>query len=495
MVEKWSFVDPVALCRCLGPWNSGPAPLYEQLAAALTAVIGRGDLAPGSRLPSERRLARELSVSRGTVVSAYGVLREANLVRSVQGSGSVVAGSPPRARGRGELNLDALGLNVTASVDTRRDFVNLQAACWREASGIPAEMFEFHGDAVRQALQSHGYHWAGLFGLRAAVADYYSERSVATSPEQVLITSGAHQAIVLLTQMCAGPGDTVLSEELTYPGACDVFRTAGVRVVGAPLGPEGVRVDELDRLVRKGRPKLVYLIPTVHNPTGSVLPVEERQRLADLARNWDAVVVDDESLAETHLDGPPPSPITSFAQGADAVSRLFTVGSTSKSFWGGLRVGWIRGPQPAIAHLTRLKTLADLASPVPSQLVAQRLLERAPSVLAPRRAALRQRFATLTSALREHLPEWAWEQPPGGLALWVRLPTEEAGRFSELAARYGVGVVPGPVCSVGGAFGDHLRLGVGVSTDELQEGARRMAGAWHALMGDGAGPTTVEVIV
>lgn len=495
-MEKWLFMDAAALSRSVGGWDTGSGPLYEQLAAALRAAVERGELAPGTRLPSERRLAGELGVSRGTVVAAYGVLRDADLVRSRQGSGSVVAGAPPPARDTGEFHLDTLlGLNVTANVDTRRDFVNLLPACWRDTSGLPADVFTLDDGDARGAGGSHGYHSTGLPELREAVADSFSERGLATSPEQILITAGAHQAIGLLTQMCAGPGDTVLCEELTYPGARDLFRAAGTRVVGAPLGPGGVNIGDLDRRVREVRPRLVYLIPTVHNPTSAVLPEEERAHLADVAAQWDAVLVDDESLAETRLDGPPPPPIVSFAPGPEAVSRLFTVGSASKSFWGGLRVGWIRGPEPAIVRLTRLKTLADLASPVLSQLVAARLLRRSGDVLPGRRAALRERFDTVTRALAEHLPGWTWPEPRGGLALWARLPGGDATRFAEVAARHGVGVVPGPVCAVEGGFRDHVRLGVGVDPGELEEGARRLAEAWHAVTGGRAPSETVEVIV
>lgn len=490
------FMDAGALSRSVGRWDAGSGPLYEQLAAALRAVIERGELAPGTRLPSERRLASELGVSRGTVVAAFKVLREADLVRSQQGSGSIVAGSSPPARNSGELHMDTLlGLNVTASIDTRRDFVNLLPACWRDASGLPPEVFVLDDTDVKSAVGSHGYHSAGLPELRMVVADSYSDRGVETTPEQILITAGAHQAIGLLTQMCVGPGDTVLCEELTYPGARDLFRVAGARVVGAPLDAEGVNVDELDRLVREVRPHLVYLIPTVHNPTTGVLPPGQRARLAELAAGWDAAVIDDESLAETRLDGPVPPPIVSYAPGPDALSRLFTVGSASKSFWGGLRVGWIRGPEPAIAQLTRLKTLADLASPVLSQLVAARLLRRAPELLPDRRAALEERVATMTRALTHHLPDWSWHEPRGGLALWVRLPDVDATRFSEVAARHGVGVVPGPACAVEGGFDDHLRIGIGIEPDELEEGARRLADAWHVVVGDRARPETVEVIV
>lgn len=489
-------MDAAALTRLLGAWDAGPGPLYEQLSEALAALIGRGELAPGTRLPSERSLAGALDVSRGTVVAAYGRLREAEAIRSRRGSGSVVAGTTIPARGSGELQLDTLlGLNVTANVGSRDDLVNLLPACWQDTTGLPADLFEIDSGDVMGAGDGHGYHSAGLPELRVAVADYYCARGVPTSPAQILVTAGAHQAIDLITRMCVGPGDAVIAEQLTYPGARDVFRAAGARTVGVPIGPDGVRVEALARSIRDADPRLVYLVPTVHNPTTAVLPVEHRERIAELAASSSTVVIDDESLAETKLDGEPPPPLVSFADHPDALGRLLTVGSTSKSFWGGLRIGWVRGPEAVITHLTRLKTLADLASPVISQIVAERFMRRADEVLPARRAALAQRFGVLSDCLAHHLPDWSWEEPRGGLALWVTIPDTDALAFSRVAARHGVGVVPGSACAVDDGSLDHLRLGIGLEPARLEEGARRLRNAWAEHTGTADGGDVAEIIV
>lgn len=485
-------MDSTTLLRFLEGWERGPGPLYERLARAIRELIEGGELPPGSSLPAERRLAELVSVSRGTVVNAYELLRERDLIRSRQGSGTTVTGTPAPLRGDGEPALTAL-LGVHVAAPGGGETIDLQAAAWGEAHGLPADALDLRGEALDRLLATHGYFPAGIEPLRRSIADYLSRRGLETVPEQVLVTCGAHQAIALIARMAITPGDPAVVEEATYPGAADALNAGGARVLTAPLGPQGVRVDELDRVVRDSRPRLVYLVPTAQNPTGTVLPDEERERLVSLAADWETLVVDDEALVETLHEGTPPRPLAALARGG-ASSRILTVGSASKSFWGGLRVGWIRGPESLVSRLTRLKTLADLASPVLSQLVAARLLERAEELLPPRRELLRERMDTLAAGLGESLPEWGWRRPSGGLALWAQLPETDAVRFAEEALRQGVAVIPGTTCSPEGRFRDHVRIGFGASPERLEEAVRRLARAWAVTHGL-APASSYEVIV
>lgn len=485
-------MDPAALGRALDGWSTGSGPLYRQLADTLRRLIGSGRLPPGMRLPAERRLAEELNVSRGTVVAAYQALREVGLLRARQGSGTLVAGTAPQIRDEGELFLTTLlGLNVVGAPGAGS--IDLQPAAWDDVSGLPAEAFRLEGEDATDLLATTGYFPGGLPALRQRIASYLTGRGLPTEPDEVLVTCGAHQAITLLTRLTVAPGDVVTLEELTYPGARDALQSAGARVTTVPLTKDGADLDELEQRVDEDRPRLVYLIPTVNNPTGVVMPEAARERLAAMVGSWETVVVDDESLAETLLDGPPPPPLAAFARGPESVGRIFTVGSASKTFWGGLRIGWIRGPSPAIAVLTRLKALSDLATPVVSQLIAARLLEAAPEIMPARREALSQRLTVMTELLAEHLPEWSWERPSGGLAMWVRLPGADAGDFASVALRHGVAVVPGSHCAPGGGFTDHLRLSLGPSPERLEEGIQRLRAAWRAY--EGRAPASLGVIV
>jgi DNA-binding transcriptional MocR family regulator len=157
---------------------------------------------------------------------------------------------------------------------------------------------------------------------------------------------------------------------------------------------------------------------------------------------------------------------------------VLTVGSLSKLFWGGLRVGWIRGPEPLIARLARIKVVSDLSSSMVSQVVATRVLARAKELVALRRKQVRAGLEHATGLIAKHLPEWAYRRPAGGLSLWVRIPAGDVGELSEAALRRGVAIVPGTVNSPEGRWPDHLRLPFVAAPETMEEGIRRIADAW-----------------
>jgi DNA-binding transcriptional MocR family regulator len=213
---------------------------------------------------------------------------------------------------------------------------------------------------------------------------------------------------------------------------------------------------------------MAYLIPTYHNPVGGVLGAHQRRRVARLVGDSQMMLIDDQCLASLGLgrDDPPPA-IATFAPEAS----ILTVDSLSKLGWGGLRVGWIRAPESIIARFGRLKAVVDLGGSLPSQLIATRVLEHYDSLRRDRR-----------KLLAELLPDWSWDQPLGGLCLWVRLPRGTGAEFAQVALRHGVSVVPGPVASPDGGFAEYLRLPFGHLPSALEEGIRRLARAWAAYV-------------
>jgi DNA-binding transcriptional MocR family regulator len=212
------------------------------------------------------------------------------------------------------------------------------------------------------------------------------------------------------------------------------------------------------------------------------MPEAARRAVAELAEARGLAVVEDESLAELGFAAdPPPPPIAAFAT---RVSVL-TIGSMSKLYWGGLRVGWVRGPRALVERLTRLKVAADLSGSLISQALAARLLARRDEVVRARRRESRARFEFLARRLRESLPDWSWQEPLGGLTLWVRLPFPGSEELARVAARHGVAVVPGPVHSPSRRFPDRLRLPYVLDEALLAEGIARLARAWKAC---GQGP-------
>jgi len=437
-------------------WADGPGPLHQRLAASIESAIARGELAPGVALPTERDLAELASVSRSTAAHAYRTLKQAGRIDSRQGRGTWVA--EPRSALRGTAG------GIAPVLINPDDAIDLSLA----ASAPSPELWAAIDDAVvrsRRSLAGVGYDPAGLAELRAAVGD---------RPDEVLITSGAQQAISLVVDELVAPGAAVVVEDVTYVGVIDAARRVGAHLVAVPTGIDGVDVDALVEAVERHRPALVYLNPTHHSPSGSVLPDAGRAAIADLSRRTRTPVVDDTTLAALAFDAERrPRPLGSFDLGAP----IITIGSLSKSMWAGLRVGWVRADRRLVERLTRRRMVADLGGSLLSQAVALELFGRLDVLAAARADELGGHHRHLVDLLHRHFPEWVPADVRGGTAAWVRVPGD-ASRFARRAAEHGVHVVAGPDLSPHGGAADHLRLALGPSTDLLDEAVRRLAVAW-----------------
>lgn len=487
-------MDSDVVASALGNWRSGERPLYQELAEGIAGLLEGGTIPSGARLPAERQLAGALAVSRGTVVAAYEHLRDRGLASTRHGSGTIV-GDPLLQGGERDAQSAAslAGPHIFQTLlHPSRDTLNFTCADWEGGDGLPDDLFDMTGPEARALRRSAGYYATGIPALRQAIADFLSDNGVPTDVEQVLVTTGAHQALSLLTQFIVGPGDNVVTEELTYPGAINVFRAAGAGIRTARHTPQGVDLPSLARTVEATAPKLVYLIPDSHNPTGVVAPMLARRRLAELAAGWKPLVVEDASLWPTQWDGRLRTPITGLRANRD---EGVLVGSLSKISWAGLRVGWVRGPAELVARVARLKVLDDIGTPVPGQLVATRILERSDTLFPRQRAEIVARYDQLSTLLRSHIPDWTWTRPEGGLVLWVDLGGEDAATFSQVALHHGIAVVPGTVAAPAGSHNDHLRLPLGKTPDELTEGVRRLAAAWADYLETWHHPRQVRVVV
>lgn len=485
------------LAPSLTGWtSSGSGPLYRRLAEAIRSAIRRSEMASGTRLPTERALAAELSVSRSTVVAAYDLLREEGWLESRQGSGTWV---------RRHASVVRFG-------EDRAGFVGRATTSFRALIEGPGEGIEFTcaalsagdlfarpsvagalEDVDRAARNGIGYEAIGHAPLRSAIAEHLTRRwGLPTTLDEVIVTTGAQQAVGLAAALYARPGDVALVEDPTYLTAIDMFTASGVRLVSVPIGVQGVRPERLRDAMLATSPRLAYLMPTFHNPTGVLMPARERREVAELAQELQVPIVEDLTVADLTLGDEPPPPIGAF-QGDVPV---LTIGSLSKVLWGGLRIGWIRAPAPVVQRLARMKLVTDHGTSTVSQIVALRLLEDMDEIRAERRAILRERKDALEGLLREHLPGWTWEPPGGGLCLWVRLPIGDATSFAHVATRNGVTVVPGPMTSVDGNFADRVRLPFVLEPDQMREGVERLARAWREYEPQpDATPRAVRVVV
>lgn len=449
-----------ALTRQLGDWRaSAPRrPAYEQLGTAVRALVLDGRVPLGARLPAERELAAVLGLSRTTVTTAYDGLREQGFLLTRHGAGTFAA-RPPGALHPGPDGAAATLDLAVASPDADPEV--LGGAVIGAAAALPGH------------LTAHGYDALGLEVLRTAVARRYAERGLPTRPDQVLVTAGATGALALVVRALLGPGDRVVADTPSYPNALDTVRQAGGRLAPVALLDDGWDLALVESAYRQVLPRLGYHVADYANPTGHLLSATGRARLVDATARAGATLVVDETLADLRLDGPAvPPPVGTY----DEDDRVLTVGSLSKSHWGGLRVGWLRGSAALVARVAEARATVDLAPPVLDQLVAVELLAD-PQALPVQVARVRSRRDALVEALRDACPDWSCTVPGGGLALWVRLHAPVATALSAAAAREGVRLVPGGRFTADGTAERWVRVPYGLPEDGLREAVRRLARA------------------
>ncbi|WP_433829398.1 PLP-dependent aminotransferase family protein [Actinoplanes sp. CA-015351] len=460
------------LARLLGRWHSLPGrhrnPDYAALAGAVRGLLADGRLALGVRLPAERELAEALAVSRTTVSAAYRALRETGHLTSRRGAGSWTT----------LPNGHRVATSGLWTPDDDLDMIDLGCA----ASAAPVELVpaaRAAADDLPRYLGSAGYHPTGLPELRAAVAEAYTARGVTTSAEQIMITSGTQQALDLVLRLSVPVGSPVLVETPTYPNALAALAARRARISTHGLDIEtGWDGEMMLGALRQTRPRLAYVIPEFHNPTGHLMPTELRERLVVGAHAAGAELVVDESFVDLPLEGQEmPPPVAVF----DRHSRVTSIGGMSKAYWGGLRIGWVRASAPLVQRLAAIRVGVDMGSPVLEQLVAVHLLRLAPEIVAARRAQLRFRRDSLVETLREVLPEWRFIVPAGGVTLWAELDGPISSALSRAAEDLGVRLAPGPRFGLDGTLERFLRLPFTLPADDLIEAVRRIAAVRHDL--------------
>jgi DNA-binding transcriptional MocR family regulator len=471
--DSGTVIDADELALALGNWAHGRGSVYRQLADALKGAVTAGDLLPGRRLPAERRLALELAVSRSTVLAAFDLLKREGWLHSQQGSGTWLSrpdsqSQPPPDQGA------ARSLRANAFLRPGEPGpIDLATAALPAHPLVGEVIAAMRAETIQPLLDGHGYAPTGLLELRERIAESFTAAGAPTGTDEVLVTTGTQQGLALAAVLAVRPGDVALVENPTSPGVLDALRAAGADIRAVPVGPLGARTDTLEELMTRLSPRLVILVPTFHTPTAAVMPAGARRRLAALAERLQILVVEDLSHADIVLGEAPPPPLARYATG-----HVLSLGSMSKLFWGGLRVGWVRGPAHLIARLSRRKATADLGTPLLSQHVAARLFERRDEVAEARRTLLIPRLDHLEELLRRELPSWTWTRPAGGLSAWIELPEGNATTFAQVAQRHGVSVVAGPLLSADEGHQRHLRITYAAGLAAIAEGVDRLAAAW-----------------
>jgi len=323
----------------------------------------------------------------------------------------------------------------------------------------------------------------GDAGFRASLATFLSRRyAVPVLAEQLLVTTGASQALDLVCTRFTKPGDTIFVEEPTYFLALEIFRDHGLQVVGIPIDGEGLRTDALEDALTHHTPALLYTIPSFQNPTGTTMSAARRESLMDISRAHDLLIVADEVYHLLDFAAAPPRPLASYAQSA----RVLSFGSFSKICAPGLRLGWIHSA-PALLDALMQSGLVQSGgglNPFTSGVVRSLLdLGLVDSGLDALRVVYAARSAVLCQALREHLPTARFVEPRGGYFVWVELPPAvNAAALLPHARTAGVTFHPGGRFIGRDGFAQAMRLSFAhYEAPALVEGVERLA---RAIAGD-----------
>lgn len=451
-------------------------PAYLGLATAIQVLIGDGRLAQGVKLPSERDFSELLGMSRTTVGAAYVRLRDDGFAAARHGSGTFTALPEHIDRALDRALLPG-GRLSSAPVDGA--VIDLNCAATSAAAGV-ATAYAKAASEISGYLGGHGYFPGGLPALQLAVAQSFEARGLPTSPEQIIVTPGALSAVAIVAHALVTRGDRVLIENPVYPNAANVLRRVGARFVEAPVvahDDRGWDTGSLADLITHERPRLAYLVPEFQNPTGHLMSDTQRATLARALAAVGATAVIDEAHQALQLDGDPtPAPFASYATSA------ITVGSASKSVWGGLRVGWIRAPLDVVPQLISARLALDLGVPVFEQLVTTHVLADFDRIVRGQRDRLRFQRDALADAITAELPDWSFRLPRGGLCLWCELPRPVATDVAAAAERLGVIVAPGPVFATSGGLNRFVRIPWTRPSDELASAVTKLAEAWRATV-------------
>ncbi len=474
-------LDVDLLVRELGHWRTSSAsgPAYLGLADGLRMLIVDGRLPVGASLPSERVLAEALRVSRTTVTAAYVQMRDDGYLNGRRGARSTTA-LPVAAPAMAPITGAAASANLAA------------ATLAAPASAVSRAFAEAAGDLVPY-LHDIGIEMVGVAPLRDAIAQRYCARGLPTEPEQIVVTTGALHAIGLILATYTQGGDRVLVEQPTYHGALAAMAAQGIRPVPVAMTSDGWELDAVDAAIRQLSPSLAYLIPDNHNPTGMTLPPAGRRRLAQTIAETRTRTIIDESITDMWLDEPVPPPFAASVTGRRDL--VMTVGSMSKSCWGGLRIGWIRAERSVLTTIGAVRPAIDMGTPIVEQLAAARLLVGADDLLPERRETLRARRALLLRLLAEHLPDWQPNPGKGGMSLWVRLPAPMSSALSAAASRMGLDIPPGPRFGVDGTLERFIRVPYTLPDEQLTEAIELLARAWRGITGAGASAVDVSAVV
>lgn len=481
--------------------REGEEPIYRQLIRHIRMQVESGMLPAGTRLPASRDLARQLNISRISVVNAYAELRAEGYLSAHAGRGTFVSregsgngsGTPEKSMSMAHHHAE----NSATPDRSLREMMRMarQPGVISFSYGAPPQEF-FPVAALREALNtvldSDGANALnyevpeGYSPLRATVRDYVSALGIRCSKDNVLITGGAQQAIDLVIQALMSQDELLITSNPTYLGILDIARTRHVQIHGITSDEEGIRIDMLENYILDNRPKMIFVMPTFQNPTGVVMPLHRRRQLLNLANEHHIPILEDGVYHEFRFEGEALPPLKAL----DDTGIVIHVSAFTKMLLPGMRIGYVISDSSHYERLVRVKQAADISTPGLNQRAIHLMLEQ--GVLAQQlernnRELKRRRDAAIAAARRHFPPGTRWNTPQGGLYMWVQLPKTgpTAAELFISAIQMGVGYAIGNIFYTNGGGGYHMRINYGTHKPaDIEEGFRRLGRAWRELACD-----------
>lgn len=463
--ELFSFVS-IQLDR------NGKESLYVQLYDVLREAILCGQLTEGYLLPPVRRLAAETGINAGTVVSAYRLLEKNGYIRAKRGSGFYVTDILMQSDEREDTREESTFLPHMTPAGDGIDL--LSASPSPEYIRVTDFKRVINEVLDRDGGYAFGYQdGQGYYPLRQAMAGYLTKCGVRATADDVHIISGAQQGIDIVAKAVLSFGDYVLVERPTYAGAIGAFRSRGAKIIDAPMTEDGIDMDAVEDALRRFRPKLIYVMPNIQNPTGYSYVSAKKNRLLGLARRYQTLILEDDYISELDYSDEKMAPLKAL----DRDERVIYCKSFSKMFMPGLRLGFLVVPKRKRARILAVKQQSDGSTAGLTQRAFDLYLRN--GIWAKHSRSIynvyRARREEMAALLHKHLPDTVTVYPArGGLTYWLRLPSGiSAKRTAQTLAERGVLVQEGSAFFVSTGHDSFLRVSFAAEEGvRLAEGVR-----------------------
>ncbi|MFE4199799.1 PLP-dependent aminotransferase family protein [Aneurinibacillus aneurinilyticus] len=470
-------------------------PKYQQIVDVIKGKIANGEWPIGSKIPSQRTLAKTFGVNRSTVITALDELMADGLIEGKMGMGTFVVNNtwtllatnpPPDWSTYLKSGLHQPSQTMVQEInkdESNERLIQLSKGAL-SPDIFPLDKMKLVMQKVTEKMGILSYEEPkGYLPLRQALSSYVKTIGIEASPSSILIVSGALQALQLISVGLLHRGSTVLLEQPSYLYSLHVFQSAGMKLAGLPMDKQGLLPDFIAAQRKQQNKAILYSIPCFHNPTGILMSEKRRQELLQMCEEERLPIIEDDIYRELWTNEPPPAPL----KARDRHGHVLYIGSLSKTLSPGLRIGWIIGPEPVIERLSDIKMQTDYGSGSISQRVAAEWLESGlyHQYLASVREQLTIRKAAAMEALEMYMGNIAtWDVPEGGFFIWLKinekLSTKEL--FTK-AIHKGILLNPGTIYAQ--ESGLYVRLSYAyASLLEIREGIRRIAAIIQASGSD-----------